>query len=102
MKNDPISRAIGYVVADSNGAFTPSRMQMERIADIFRADLLEPPEDDPDLLEHKHWPWLAEQILAWPDRRVHPDRTMSIGTLHRMAAAVIAQAHERLKPNPKG
>lgn len=33
--------------------------------------------------------WLADQLEAWPDRRVHPDRTMSIGTLHKLAAEAL-------------
>lgn len=37
--------------------------------------------------------WLAEQLCAWPHRRVHPDRTMSDQFLrHSAAQTMLAQA----------
>lgn len=50
------------------------------------------PHSQPEQLERKHWPWLAQQLLDWPDRRTHPDKTMAIGALHRMAAGALREA----------
>lgn len=47
---------------------------------------------DDEMLRAKDWPWLADQLVEWPDRRVHPERTMSIGSLHKMGADVIRKA----------
>lgn len=52
-------------------------------------------EEEARVLDVADWPWLADQLEAWPEKRVHPDRTMSIASLHRMAAAVIRQAAQR-------
>jgi hypothetical protein len=49
---------------------------------------------DDEILRAKEWPWLADQLVEWPERRVHPDRTMSIGALHKMGADVIRKAVE--------
>ena len=43
--------------------------------------------------------WLADQLEAWPDRRVRDDRTMNIGTLHALAARHL-RAFASLPPQP--
>ena len=55
-------------------------------------------EQDGELLERHDWQWLADQLRAWPERRVHPERTMSFGSLTRMAADVIE--HCAANPSP--
>lgn len=45
--------------------------------------------NDSEALDREDWPWLAQQLRDWPEKRTHPERTMSIASLHRMAAKVI-------------
>lgn len=42
-----------------------------------------------EALPREDWQWLADQLRAWPERRVHPDRTMCEAVLRPMAADVI-------------
>lgn len=49
-----------------------------------------------EVLPIRDWQWLADQLRAWPERRVHPERTMCEGVLRPMAAAVIEDALSRL------
>ena len=52
-------------------------------------------EEQPPLADRSLIPWLADQLEQWPTR-VHPDRTCSIGWLHRQAAIELrALARER-------
>lgn len=45
-----------------------------------------------EVLSREDWQWLADQLRAWPLKRVHPDRTMCEATLRPMAADVIEAA----------
>lgn len=59
------------------------------------------------LLPVADWQWLADQLRAWPEKRVHPERTMCDGVLRPMAAKVIEEALRRLsaitpQPNTEG
>jgi hypothetical protein len=47
---------------------------------------------DKERLRAKDWPWLADQLEAWPDKRVNEQRTMALGALHEMGADVIRRA----------
>ncbi len=44
------------------------------------------------VLPREDWQWLADQLRAWPEQRVHPQRTMCDGALRSMAADVIEAA----------
>ena len=44
------------------------------------------------VLPQADWQWLADQLRAWPNRRVHPERTMCEAALRPMAADVIEAA----------
>lgn len=45
-----------------------------------------------EVLPREDWQWLADQLRAWPVKRVHPDRTMCEAVLRPMAADVIETA----------